>query len=112
MPSNSWIRWKNERADALDQIENAHASVGGTGRGRRFATEQINHAYATLLSSQFQGFSRGLHAECIDHIIAATPVYLQQIHRSQYIWGRTLDRGNPNPGNIGSDFNRFGVDFW
>jgi hypothetical protein len=23
-----------------------------------------------------------------------------------------LDRGNPNPGNIGSDFNRFGLAFW
>ncbi len=26
--------------------------------------------------------------------------------------GRKLDRGNPNPGNIGSDFNRFGMTFW
>jgi hypothetical protein len=112
MPSNSWIRWNTERAKALNQIEEAHASVGSTGRGRRFATEQINHAYATLLSSQFQGFSRDLHAECIEHIIATSPAYLQHIHRSQYTWGRTLDRGNPNPGNIGSDFNRFGVDFW
>jgi hypothetical protein len=112
MPSNSWIRWNTERADALDQIENAHASVGGTGRGRRFATEQINHAYATLLSSQFQGFSRDLHTECIDHIIALSPVYLQTLHLSQFAWGRTLDRGNPTPGNLGSDFNRLGVDFW
>src|SRR5580658_6235677 len=99
MPSNSWIHWKTERADALDQIENAHSSVGGTGRGRRFATEQINHAYATLLSSQFQGFSRDLHSECIDHIIALSPVHLQTLHLSQFAWGRTLDRGHPTPGN-------------
>lgn len=26
--------------------------------------------------------------------------------------GRKLDTGNPNPGNIGSDFNRFGFSFW
>ncbi len=26
--------------------------------------------------------------------------------------GRKLDSGNPNPGNLGSDFNRFGLDFW
>jgi len=26
--------------------------------------------------------------------------------------GRRLDSGNPNPANIGSDFNRFGIDVW
>ena len=26
--------------------------------------------------------------------------------------GRTLDRGNPNPGNLGSDFGRFGLTLW
>jgi hypothetical protein len=25
---------------------------------------------------------------------------------------RKIDRGNPNPDNIGSDFNRFGLTFW
>ncbi len=25
---------------------------------------------------------------------------------------RKLDSGNPNPGSLGSDFNRFGLDFW
>jgi hypothetical protein len=28
------------------------------------------------------------------------------------VFGRKLDRGNPNPGNIGADFNRLGVEFW
>src|SRR5262249_2962825 len=28
------------------------------------------------------------------------------------LFGRKLDRGNPNPGNIGADFNRFALDFW
>lgn len=26
--------------------------------------------------------------------------------------GRKLDAGNPNPGNIGSDFGRLGIEFW
>lgn len=26
--------------------------------------------------------------------------------------GRKLDSGNPNAGNIGSDFDRFGIKFW
>jgi hypothetical protein len=66
MPSNSPRKWSGERSDALDEIQNAHAMVGGTDRGRRYATQQINYAYAALLSSQFQGFCRDLHSECID----------------------------------------------
>ena len=52
-------------------MEAAHRSVGGTARGRRFATEQINHAYAVLLASQFQGFARDLHSECADRLAKA-----------------------------------------
>jgi hypothetical protein len=96
----------------LDEIENAHTSVGGTARGRRFATQQINHAYAILLSSQFQGFCRDLHSECADAIVALSTIGIRAIVRPQFAWGRTLDRGNPSPGNLGSDFGRFGVDFW
>ncbi len=53
------------------ELENAHAIVGGTERGRRYATQQINYSCATLLSSHFQGFCRDLHSECIDRIVAA-----------------------------------------
>jgi hypothetical protein len=112
MPSNSLRNWLRERSDALDEIENAHAMVGGTDRGRRYATQQINYAYATLLSSHFQGFCRDLHSECIDHIVAMTPAPLQNFLRVEFLWNRTLDRGNPNPGNTGQDFNRLGIQFW
>ena len=63
MPSKALRRWINSQAAALDQMENAHASVGGKGRGRRYTTDQINQAYAVLLASQFQGFCRDLHSE-------------------------------------------------
>jgi hypothetical protein len=112
MPSNSFQLWSEARSRSLDEIETAHASVGGTGPGRRVATQQINQAYAVLLASQFQGFCRDLHSECAEHLIAATPVGLQEVISGQFSWGRTLDRGNANSGNIGSDFNRFGFDFW
>ena len=112
MPSNSHQRWTAERSEALDEIENAHASVGGTGPGRRYATQQINQAYAVLLSSQFQGFCRDLHSECAESLLAAMPARLRDVVNVQFSWGRALDRGNPNPGNIGSDFNRFGLAFW
>jgi hypothetical protein len=112
MSSNSLKRWNSERVDALDEIENAHVMVGGTERGRRYTTQQINYSYAALLSSHFQGFCRDLHSECIDHIVAIVPTQLQGFLRAEFIWNRSLGRGNPHPGAIGSDFNRLGMDFW
>ena len=112
MSSNSLIRWNGERADALNEIENAHVIIGGTERGRRYATQQVNYAYVTLLSSHFQGYCRDLHSECIECIVAFSPAQIQWLLRSEFIWNRSLSRGNPHPGAIGSDFNRLGIDFW
>lgn len=113
MSSASLQRWESERAAELDRIEVAHRAMGGTARGRRWATVQINHAYIVLLSSQFQGFCRDLHSECVDHIVrAVTPAILHTALRAEFVFGRKLDRGNPNPGNIGSDFSRLGIHFW
>jgi hypothetical protein len=56
MPSTSYRHWRTVRASALDEIAHAHAAVGGTARGRRYTTQQINRAYAMLLASQFQGY--------------------------------------------------------
>jgi hypothetical protein len=112
MPSVALLTWLTARAASLDEIENAHRSVGGSGPGRRTATQQINQAYAVLLSSQFQGFCRDLHTECA-YLLAGriAPASLQDAIRSDWQVYRKLDRGNPNPGNIGADFNRFGVIF-
>jgi len=113
MTSLSLKTWSTARSSALDEIENAHASVGENARGRRYATQQINHAYAVLLSSQFQGFCRDLHSESVAHLSrTATPALLQGILLVEFVQNRKLDTGNPNPGNIGADFNRFGLVFW
>jgi hypothetical protein len=32
--------------------------------------------------------------------------------RDSLLFGRKMDRGNPNPGNLGADFNRLGLEFW
>lgn len=114
MASLSLKRWLDERSDALDEIEAVHAKVGGTGRGRRYATDQLNLAYAILLSSQFQGFCRDLHTEAVDfvvHKLTPAPTVALMLWE-QFTRGRALDRGNPNPGNLGSDFNRFSLEFW
>jgi hypothetical protein len=114
MPSSSWQRWNTTRASELDEIEAAHRGIGGTGRGRRYATQQINHAYAVLLASQFQGFCRDLHSECVDYLVRALapPPTLETVLRYEFTLNRKLDLGNPNPGNIGADFSRLGIEFW
>src|SRR5262245_34628199 len=113
MPSQAYQFWTSVRASALDEIENAHRSVGGTGPGRRYATQQINQAYAVLLASRFQRFCRDLHAECVDHVVRTVPSGpLQAVVRVALEFGRKLDHGNPNPGNIGADFDRLGLTLW
>lgn len=112
MPSQSHTRWTGERADALDEIESAHAVVGGTERGRRYATQQINYSYAMLLSSHFQWFCRDLHTECVDHLVTLVASNLQGVVGPEFVWNRSLDRGNPHPGAIGADFSRLGLEFW
>jgi hypothetical protein len=111
--SASLTKWATEGRNALDEIEAAHRSVGGSGRGRRYATLQINHAYAVLLSSHFQSFCRALHSECVDHLVQMIPdARLRVVVRVSLIIARKLDRGNPTPGHIGSDFDRLGLRFW
>ena len=113
MPSAALLHWSAARKVELDELESAHASVGGTGRGRRYATQQINRAYAVLLASQFQGFCRDLHTECIQSFVPAGLTSEWQVAiRSTFRANRKLDSGNPSPGNIGMDFGRFGVQIW
>jgi hypothetical protein len=37
---------------------------------------------------------------------------MRPIVRAEITRDRKLDRGNASPGNLGSDFNRLGLDFW
>jgi hypothetical protein len=113
MPSFSLQHWFAERAAALADMENAHRSVRGSGPGARAAALQINQAYTMLLSGQFQGFCRDLHEECAGFLVM--PVADQDLRGMLWdnlVFGRRLDRGNPNPDNLGSDFDRLGLEFW
>ena len=113
MPSRSLQRWHTHGRRALDEIEAAHRAVGRKGPGARYAAQQVNQAYVLLLSAMFQRFCRDLHTECIDHLIRGIPsLSTQIIVQRQLMAGRKLDAGNPNPGNIGSDFERLEIHFW
>lgn len=65
-----------------------------------------------LLSSRFQQFCRDLHTEAVAELALTVPVALQLILQKDWTTARLLDRGNPNAGNIGSDFGRLGMNLW
>jgi len=114
MPSNSYREWLSKRARALDEIEAAHASVGGTGPGRRYATQQINQAYALLIASQFQGFCRDLHTESVTGLMAyiKPPPFVRHLVQAGFTKGRQLDTKNAQPGSLGADFGLLGIKLW
>jgi hypothetical protein len=113
MPSQALLDWRSIRSAALDELERAHQGVGGRRRGRRHATQQINHAYTVMISSQFQGFCRDLHTESANALLlGGTLLPLKTAFSELLLQDRKLDKANPNPGNIGFDFNPFGLVFW
>ena len=114
VPSHAYRWWSTVRARELDEIKDAHTSVGGGGPGRRYATQQINRAYAVLLASQFQGFCRDIHTEVVDALVAIIPLVAFRITvREEFLWNRQLDRGNAHQTSIANDFSRLAIpDFW
>jgi hypothetical protein len=112
MPSRSLRKWQASGRKALDEFEAAHATAGRHGR-RRHSAQQINQAYVLLLSAHFQSFCRNLHTECVEHLVSSlVQAPARMIVRRRFMDNRKLDAGNPNPGNIGSDFERFEITFW
>jgi hypothetical protein len=67
-----------------------------------------------MLASQFQGFCRDLHSECIAHVLGviAPPPALQYLLGAELTRGRQLDRGNAQSASLGADFGRLGIKFW
>jgi len=54
----------------------------------------------------------GLHTECADAVVRASPPSLRVVVDKNLLRDRRLDKGNPNPANIGADFGRFDISFW
>jgi hypothetical protein len=113
MPSLALEKWRTERLPNLDEIESLHRSMRVTGPRRRSTTQQLKQAYTLLLSSEFQGFCRDLHTECVRAVARILPSGdLQTLMSEGLLLGRRLNTGNPNSGNVGADFNRFDISFW
>jgi len=110
MGSSALAIWAGRRRDRVDELYTAHAAVGGTSRGRRTATVQLNWALALRLAGEFQGYARDLHDESIDILVAtAVTQNLQSVLQVTFALGRKLDQGNANPSSLQQDFSRLGV---
>jgi hypothetical protein len=111
-PSSALTRWRTVGQAEIAELLAAHHAIGGTGPGRRTATQQINHALVVQLAAQFQCYCRDLHGVCADAMISAAPAALQLMLERAFTVGRKLDRQNAHSGTLGDDFARFGFEFW
>lgn len=67
------------------------------------------------VAAEFQGYCRDLHDLAADEVAAAAGQLngpLQLVVRGMLTEGRKLSSGNAGPGNLGSDFGRFGLSLW
>lgn len=113
MPSSSRQRWLDERRVTLDHFERAFAAALMVGPGSKAVAQQLVQSYVLALSAQFQGFCRDLHREAVQRLASLIPlVPLADVVRDELILGLRLNAGNPNPGNLGADFGRLGLDLW
>ena len=110
--SDALGEWRGPRADRLDELVGAHQRISGTRPGRRWETEQLNWALVLRLAGEFQGFARDLHDLAADAVAEKAGGPLRGLVKSSLVFGRKLDRGNAEPGALGEDFGRFGMDWW
>jgi len=114
MVSASLVTWRSARSRRLDRLRAAH-QVYGSGPGRRWETEELNHALVLRLASEFQGFARDLHDEALGAVVIAaarSAPGLEAPLRIPFVAARRLDRGNADPGALGQDFGLFGMQLW
>lgn len=109
MTSRALGRWRGEGLARLAELEAVHASLTGSGWGRRWGTNQLNRSLFLALVAQFQSYCRDLHDE-------AAAVYLEQANPHQrdnlellILQARRLGTHNPRRSTLGHDFARLGL---
>ena len=73
MSSQALGVWIGGSCAKLDELIAAHTVVGGTGRGRRYATEQLNASIVVQVAAHFQLFCRTLHSEAAQALVLSAP---------------------------------------
>ncbi|MGX7678278.1 hypothetical protein ACSMXN_05215 [Jatrophihabitans sp. DSM 45814] len=111
MPSIALRSWETDRRSRVDELFGAHATVGGTGPGRRTATKQINWALTLCLAAEFQGYVRDLHDEATDVFIdrsRAPTAAVESVLTNLLTLNRQISVKNATASTLQQDFARFG----
>lgn len=115
MTSSALSEWRTSRAAKIERLLTTHKAIGGSTPGGRWATEELNHAIILRLASEFQGFCRDLHDEAVRVVVSAFIPARPEIRllvSVPYRAARRLNRGNAEPGSLGSDFGLLGMNLW
>jgi hypothetical protein len=104
--------WRGPSSLALDEIELLYWQVAFVDAGGPALIEQVNHHYVTMLVAHFQRYCRAIHEEAAQAVAADSDRDLASVIEGLFDQGRLLDRGNPTPTALGSDFGRFGFRLW
>lgn len=111
MPSPALTQWRSSGLGRLAELEAVHATLTGSGPGRRWGTTQLNRSLFVALVAQFQSYCRDLHELAIDvHIAHANPRQRETL-RQLLAQARRLDTHNPRRSTLGHDFGRLGLTF-
>lgn len=115
MPSAALASWQGLRRDRIRQLRSVHDAVRVPGPGRKWNTEQLNRALVLALAAEFQGFARDLHDLAADVFVTeaahGNPTLARVLQRHLTV-NRQLSRGNAQPGALGADFGRLGLELW
>lgn len=99
-----WDTVARARLDALEQVQREVA-----GRVPPWAAEHLARGLFVILLAHFQTYARDLHDDAIEvHVAHANPRQAS-ILRDLARQGRDLDRKNPRPAALGSDFARLSI---
>jgi hypothetical protein len=115
MTSVALQAWRSTRANRLDRLQSAHTAIGGSGPGRRWLTEELNHALILRLAAEFQGFARELHDEVsmaiADSLSGGVAQRRNALDRA-FTTTRRLNRGNATAEVLAHDFGLLGLVLW
>jgi hypothetical protein len=80
-----------------------HASFTGGGVGRKWFTEEVNHAIIARTAAEFQAFCRDLYIEASSFISSqVSDPALGSIMQLQFGFGMQLNKGNAQRASLGS----------
>lgn len=107
--------WRTTRRGLLDNLVEARESVRKKHPPPDTVVDTIDHSLFPALAAEFQGYSRDLHSEVVTAIVDDADWrsgQLKKVTSATMLATRGLDRKNPTPNVIDSDFRPLGISVW